>query len=150
MTDFERALAFVLRPGIEGGYVNNPVDPGGATNKGITQRVYDAWRSKKGLVPRSVEQIEDREVAAIYETGYWVPAGCPRQAWPLCLVQFDTAVNMGVQRALGFASSSEGDVDTYLRKRRAYYMNLASTKPNLQVFLRGWLNRVDALTKEIA
>lgn len=39
---FEPALAFVLR--WEGGFVDNPADPGGRTNKGITQKVYDAWR----------------------------------------------------------------------------------------------------------
>ena len=39
---FERALTFVLR--WEGGYVDHPADPGGATNYGVTQRTYDAWR----------------------------------------------------------------------------------------------------------
>ena len=32
----------------EGGYVNHPKDPGGPTNKGVTQRVYDACRKGKG------------------------------------------------------------------------------------------------------
>ena len=39
---FVAALPFVLR--WEGGFVNHPKDPGGATNKGITQAVYDNWR----------------------------------------------------------------------------------------------------------
>ena len=63
---FEASLPFILR--WEGGYVNHPNDPGGATNKGVTQRVYDDWRGKKGLARRTVKQIEDAEVHAIYKT----------------------------------------------------------------------------------
>jgi lysozyme family protein len=47
--NFERALAAVLVH--EGGYVNHPKDPGGATNKGVTQRVYDDYRLGRGLSP---------------------------------------------------------------------------------------------------
>jgi len=39
---FETALPFVLR--WEGGFVDHPADPGGRTNRGVTQRTYDAWR----------------------------------------------------------------------------------------------------------
>ena len=39
---FTASLPFILR--WEGGYVNHPADPGGATNKGVIQRVYDDWR----------------------------------------------------------------------------------------------------------
>lgn len=41
----------------EGGYVNHPKDPGGATNKGVTQRVYDGYRKRNGLPARSVKFI---------------------------------------------------------------------------------------------
>ena len=50
--EFIDALPFVLQ--WEGGYVNHPNDPGGATNKGVTQKVYDAWRAKNGLPAREV------------------------------------------------------------------------------------------------
>ena len=39
--NFERCLALVLRS--EGGYVNNPADPGGMTNLGVTKNTYEAW-----------------------------------------------------------------------------------------------------------
>jgi len=103
---FSRALARVLVH--EGGYVNDPLDPGGATNKGVTSRVYDAWRARKGLPARDVRRIEGREVAEIYRLQYWdavkgdeLPAG-------LDYALFDGAVNSGpaqsikwLQRALG-------------------------------------------------
>ena len=40
--NYAKCLAQVLH--YEGGYVDHPKDPGGPTNKGITQAVYDAWR----------------------------------------------------------------------------------------------------------
>ena len=44
---FTASMPFILR--WEGGYVNHPADPGGATNKGVTQKVYDDWRERQGL-----------------------------------------------------------------------------------------------------
>ena len=59
------ALPFVLR--WEGGFVDHPADPGGRTNKGVTQKVYNASRARLGLAPQDVKNITDAEVHAIYE-----------------------------------------------------------------------------------
>ncbi len=166
---FESSLPFILR--WEGGYVNNPNDPGGATNKGVTQTVYDDWRRKQGLPPRGVKQITDAEVQAIYDTGYWLPPRCNVLQQPLDLVQFDTAVNMGPGRAVrflqravgcavdgGFGPNTLKSVDacdlgatlvTYCNEREAYYRRLAERNPKLKIFLKGWLNRLNALRKEV-
>lgn len=45
--NFEKMLKFVLEK--EGGYVNDPNDLGGETNKGITTATYNAYRTRKGL-----------------------------------------------------------------------------------------------------
>jgi lysozyme family protein len=45
-------------------------------NKGITQKVYGTWRRDHGQAQRSVRQLEDSEMHAIYEAGYWSPARC--------------------------------------------------------------------------
>jgi len=166
---FADALPFVLR--WEGGFVNHPNDPGGATNKGVTQKVYDAWRKRQGQPVQSVAQITDAEVHALYEAGYWMPAKCPQLAGPLDLVQFDTAVNMGVGRAIRFlqtAVGAEADgaygsgtqkcVDNcdagealvaYCNAREAYYRDLAVRNPKLAVFLKGWMNRLNSLRKQV-
>lgn len=62
--NFAPALARVLVH--EGGYANHPQDPGGATMKGVTQRVYDALRNLRNLPKRSVASIEEAELQAIY------------------------------------------------------------------------------------
>jgi lysozyme family protein len=169
MPAFERSLPFVLR--WEGGYVNHPSDPGGATNRGVTQKVYDTWRGGQALPLRDVREIDEAEVHAIYGSGYWLPPHCHRLPEPLDLVQFDTAVNMGVGRAVRFlqttvkcgvdgrfgpgtARAVDGcDLGTavgeYCSHRQAYYQLLAEKNPRLQVFLNGWLNRLNALRKEV-
>lgn len=69
LPNFESCLAFVLAE--EGGFVDHPDDPGGATNMGITQSVYDAARISGGLPLRSVRAIDPAETHAIYRHRYW-------------------------------------------------------------------------------
>ena len=155
----------------EGGYVNHPADPGGATNKGVIQRVYDDWRTRQGLPKRDVRQLEDAEMHAIYEAGYWLPPRCDLLQRQLDLVQFDTAVNMGVGRAVRMLQGAlgcevDGDfgpatrraaeacslgtaIKAYCDAREAYYRRLAEQRPKMKVFLKGWLNRLNALRAEV-
>jgi lysozyme family protein len=166
---FEAAMPFVLR--WEGGFVDHPNDPGGRTNKGVTQRVYDAWRRRQGLPARDVKRIGDSEMHRIYESGYWVPPRCDLLARQLDLVQFDTAVNMGPGRAVRLLQGAVGtgvDGDfgpkteravaacdlgqamvRYCDAREAYYRGLVRQRADLGVFLRGWLNRLNALRREV-
>ena len=168
-TAFESGLPFILR--WEGGFVDHPNDPGGRTNKGVTQRVYTGWLARRGLQHRDVKGITDAEVKAIYEADYWLPPRCDELPRRLDLVQFDTAVNMGVKRAVRFLQDALGcEVDgqfgpatsqavsgcdarttlaAYCDLREAYSRRLAATKPDLQVFLRGWMNRLNSLRKEV-
>lgn len=90
-------LALTLRE--EGGYSNDPRDPGGATMKGVTKAVYDAWRRGKGLALRDVRLISDAELQDIYRSGYWTPVGAEALAAGLDLSAFDFAVNSGPARA---------------------------------------------------
>lgn len=166
---FIHSLPFVLR--WEGGYVNDPDDPGGATNKGITQRVYDEWRQRQGQQPQDVRRIDDAEVHTIYEADYWLPPRCDLLQRQLDLVQFDTAVNMGVGRAVRLLQDALGcDVDgdfgprtrtaadgcdpgttimACCDRRESYYRMLAERRPRMKKFLKGWLNRLNALRAEV-
>jgi lysozyme family protein len=95
--NFDASLAAVLKT--EAGYVNDPKDPGGATNRGVTQKVYNLWRADHGLPIQSVKLITPAEVFAIYKKQYWdrvrgdeLPSGVD-----YCV--FDFAVNSGVHKA---------------------------------------------------
>lgn len=83
----------------EGGFVNHPKDPGGATNRGVTQRVYDAFRDRIGQPRRSVRGIANDEVAEIYARQYWHPIRGDDLPSGLDYAVFDFAVNSGVKRA---------------------------------------------------
>lgn len=106
IANFARSLALVLK--WEGGYVNDPRDPGGATNRGITQAVYDAWRSEHGLVRLNVRKISEAEVAAIYRHDYWDRLKGDRLPAGLDYAAFDFAVNSGVNRAARFVQACVG------------------------------------------
>jgi len=169
MDRFETCLAFTLKS--EGGFVNNPNDPGGATNRGVTQRVYDAYRGKNNLDPRGVEFISDDEVENIYRSEYWEPCCCDLLAEGVDLCVFDFAVNAGdtrsedtLQKALGVPVTGKIDPDTVaaaqnsdpstltnslLNLRELFYRDLVAEKPHLGEFLNGWLNRVKALRQQI-
>jgi lysozyme family protein len=115
--NFPVCLADTLQ--FEGGYVDNPHDPGGATNRGITQSTYDAWRRLNKETVQSVELISDAECEAIYQQQYWLPARCDVLPSGLDLCQFDSAVNTGpveatrlLQQALGVDQDGIFGVET--------------------------------------
>lgn len=93
-----QALQLVLAH--EGGYVNHPRDPGGATNKGVTQAVYDEYRVNKGLKTRSVRSITATEVAEIYDRQYWDKVQGDRLPAGMDYAVFDYGVNSGPSRAV--------------------------------------------------
>lgn len=153
MTDFDRALAFVLL--WEGGKVDNPHDKGGRTNRGVTQRTYDGWRDDNGLPNRDVFLLEEEELQEIYRTLYWWPA--KKLDWPLCLVVFDTAVLFGPTRATSWLAAVEwakapavAMAWAILCFRRERHRDVVSRDKSQVRFLNGWMNRLNALAAEVA
>lgn len=159
--NFDRCFAEILKH--EGGYVNHPKDPGGRTNLGVTQRVYEEWIGHP-VSEQIMRSLTPQHVRALYKANYWdavkgddLPAGVD-----LCV--FDFAVNAGVNRASRYlqlmtgaivdgkigpntlrqlqqyvrAHSLPHAVDRYQDLRDAYYRKLKT----FPTFGRGWLRRV--------
>ena len=161
------ATALELTLKFEGGFVDHPSDPGGATNKGITQRTYNSFRIKKRLATKSVKFITDTEVHEIYEIMYWKPCKAEVMKLPSAVVQFDTAVLFGVggaikflQEALGVtadgifgtgtatalqANNNKQTANEIIDKRIAFHKKRVAEKPSQKVFLNGWVNRANQL-----
>ncbi len=161
----ELALAFTLNE--EGGYVDEPDDRGGATNHGVTQKTYDAYRKTLNLAPRNVRDISHQEVAGLYQQLFWRPARCDALAAPLGVCHFDWAVNHGVPGAIrtlqgslsvpvdgvfgpatcAAAGTAEPmpTVGRYLELRRTWYLSYVKADPKQAKFLPGWLARVERL-----
>lgn len=91
--NFERALTIILRE--EGGYVNDPNDPGGETNFGISKRQYPDV---------DIKNLTHEQVAAIYKRDYWDKVKGDEIPWPLCLFVFDAAVNQGCDAKANYAA----------------------------------------------
>lgn len=137
---FQLALQFVLK--WEGGYVNNPNDLGGATNKGITQKTYNSWRKTKGLSNIDIRNITDKEVQEIYYQNYWLKAGCEKMTPKFAILCFDTAVNMGVNRVSEFLKAAEYRYPEKFLLARAEKYNEFARVQSQRGFLHGWLNRL--------
>lgn len=142
--DYQKALKFVLAR--EGGYVNNPKDSGGATNKGITQATYNSWLTAHRMPLEDVKNISDKNVSDIYFRNYYVASTADKiKDFRLKLLVFDTAVNMGVSTAKLFLKQSNGDYNKYINLRVARYYAIVAKYPKNKIFLQGWLNRIKAL-----
>ncbi len=159
--NFPHALKLVLVH--EGGWSNHRDDPGGATMNGVTQVVYDAYRRDSNRTPRSVKEITEAELRAIYKRKYWdlIHADDMPSGVDYCL--FDYGVNSGpgravkdLQRALGCkvdgivgpaTSRALEDADDVrliedICDRRLRFLKSLRT---WKTFGRGWARRVDGV-----
>lgn len=169
MSRFDICLTFVLRA--EGGYSDDPVDRGGATNFGIVQRTYDVYRTRAGLPLQSVHFITALETGVIYANDYWIPSIANECPAGLDLAMFDSAVQHGPGRAVKFLqlalgikddgaagpltivamrAAAPGLVQAVIDRRRAFYAAIIANDPSQQKFAHGWENRLLALEKAIA
>jgi lysozyme family protein len=165
----------------EGGYVNNPNDRGGETNRGITIGTLNAAK-RQGLVPASVtirSLTEDLEsVRKIYNQNYYQKSKANLMPHPLAFTHFDASVHSGVggavkllQRTLnklgqklsvdgGFGPLTASALESALEKngviaitneynarREVLYRSIVSRNPSQKEFLKGWLNRLEAVKK---
>lgn len=97
---FAACLSAVLKQ--EGGYADDPRDPGGATNLGITRRTLAAWRQVSpwiDLPKAAVQALTPADAAPIYRQLYWQPVRGAELPPGLDLAMFDYAVHSGPKRA---------------------------------------------------
>ena len=156
--NFPKALAAVLVH--EGGYVNNPADPGGMTNLGCTKAV---WEEHCGhtVDEKAMRALTPNDVGPLYKRKYWdkvcgddLPAGVD-------YVVFDAAINSGAGRAAKWLQSCVGVepdggigpktlaavkafdaqqlVKDYAKRRLSFMMDL----PTWGTFGNGWTRRVN-------
>jgi lysozyme family protein len=86
---------------------NDPQDPGGATQCGLTHTDYAEYCEANGLPPGDVRHIGQTVGETIYYDSYWLPF-CPKLPPGLDLFFFDTNVNMGTRRAVMLLQASLG------------------------------------------
>lgn len=120
--------AFKAVVGEEGGYVNDPRDPGGETKYGISKRSYPQI---------DIAQLTLDQAQAIYLRDFWMPSGCESMPWERALCAFDTAVNQG-EHAEELLNAHARDAGELMAERAVRY---ASNK-EFSVYGAGWMNRL--------
>lgn len=91
----------------EGGWSKHPVDPGGATMKGVTLNTYRRFFGEH-LGEADLRSISDKELAHIYRAGYWVPVRCDDLPAGVDYAVFDSAVNSGTRNASRWLQTAVG------------------------------------------
>jgi lysozyme family protein len=143
--NFSEALRRVLKH--EGGYVDHPRDPGGATNRGITIGTLSDWLGRRAT-KAEVRNISDATVAAIYRKNYWDAVGGDSLPSGVDYAVFDYAVNSGVSRAMKHyretrTASASGTINALCDRRMRFLRGLGTW----DTFGKGWQRRVDDVRK---
>jgi lysozyme family protein len=95
----DEAIALMVR--LEGGFVDNPKDPGGATKFGITQKTLDYWRSRLASpLPANVRDLAVADASRIYELTDWAQIHGDQLPVALAVLVLNSAVNQGEETAI--------------------------------------------------
>lgn len=165
--------------GKEGGFVDDPVDRGGATKYGISLRFL---KSEGGagfdldfdgdIDGQDIRQLTIDDARTLYHRCFWRALDCDTLDRPIGEMLFDQAVNGGRVAAVKMLQAAVGHVnvdgvlgprswrrvdafvaevgmvnlvDAYREQVKHRYLQIVARNPSQQRFLRGWLNRADAL-----
>lgn len=156
MIGFDKAFEGII--GVEGGYVNDPRDPGGETKYGITKRDFPAL---------DIANITMDDAKRIYREQYWDKVYGDELPWPLALFVFDAAVNQGVEPAKRLLQKAVGTVqdgiigkNTMAAIKRADQAELCALfmadralryvgTRNFDIYGRGWFKRLFKVAMEV-
>ena len=161
--NFQKALEFVLHH--EGGFVDHPRDPGGATNLGCTKSTWEKWIGHPCEID-DIKALTADDVSPLYKQKYWDAVKADDLPTGIDYCVFDTAINSGPGRAAKFlqeaigvtADGSIGPVtmkaiqdadarqviEAYSAARLAFLKEL----PTWDAFGRGWERRVTDVRRQ--
>lgn len=165
MADAKKLIPFILR--WEGGFVDDPLDRGGATNKGITIGTFRHFFGAAATVAQ-LKNISDAQWLRIFRAGYWDPwradeivnqsiadivvdwawaSGTKtsiRQVQKLLGVTADGVVGPVTLAAIAAAPPREL-FDKIHSARVAFVDDIVRRNPSQKRFEKGWKNRINAL-----
>lgn len=153
----------------EGGYVDHPSDPGGATNMGITHKTLARWRKVTpwfNLPKAEVKALKVDEAKKIYRSLYWNAVKADALPSGVDMIVFDYAVNSGPDRAIRTLQRLVGaDVDgqigpdtlrrvnavsdlrTLINRYQDDRLRFLKSLSTFPVFGKGWTSRVERVRK---
>lgn len=140
----------------EGGYVNNPLDPGGETKFGI---------SKKSYPKLNIMELTKTQAIEIYYRDYWIKNKLDKiNNLKISELLFNLFVNIGHYATLiiikdvikksdyipyinSLNTKQQSEILNSIRQvAEHHYKSLVLKNPNLKIFLNGWLKRLNSLS----
>jgi lysozyme family protein len=152
--NFDKAFEIVV--GVEGGYVNDPNDPGGETKYGISKRSYPQL---------DIKNLTLDQAKAIYKQDYWDRVKGDDLTWPCNYLMFDFAVTSGVHQAIvTLQKTVKTDIDGVIGQKTIQLANnmgeeglalfladraiFLMSNLNFKIYGRGWLKRLFLIAKK--
>lgn len=169
MSNFNKAMKLLLTH--EGGYVDNPEDKGGPTNRGVTQKDLSEHLGRP-VSKEDVELMGINTVLDIYRKNYWDALKLDQvDSEKLSSVIFDLAVLKGIRtvvkelqdilavkpdgligpdtlKAINFSNEINTSIKLILVSQN-YFVNICTFNRNQIIFLNGWVNRTHSLINYI-
>ncbi|WP_054310012.1 glycosyl hydrolase 108 family protein [Mesorhizobium sp. 1M-11] len=140
--NFQKCLQVTLA--YEGGWADNPKDPGGATMKGITLATYQ--RFLPGATKTQLRNISAENVAKIYRQDYWQAVNADTLAAGVDLATFDGGVMSGPPRSKKWLLASLGGSDDQtVKKICAKRLGFVQSLKIWKTFGKGWARRIAAI-----
>lgn len=171
MANSSKLVPFILQ--WEGGFVNDPDDLGGATNKGITIDTFTEYKKRKGQKAPTVtdlKNISDAEWRDVFKSLYW-------DRWRADEIKSQAVANILVdwvwasgshgikrpQRLLGvkadgivgkqtIAALNAMDAATLFKMikddRAKFIDEICKARPKNEKYRKGWMNRINAIRYE--
>lgn len=151
--NFDQAFTKLL--GHEGGYVDHPSDPGGATRWGVTERV-----ARANGYTGDMKEYPQEHAKTIYKRSYWDAVRADDLPPLIRYAVFDAAVNSGarqailwLQRAIGadadgmigpqtLTMARAAQPDFALRRMLSQRLDFMCNLPTWPHFGRGWARRI--------
>lgn len=169
VVSFDTAITEVLKN--EGGYVDHPLDKGGPTNYGITQKTLSDFLGHEAT-KNEVQNLSMDVVRQIYKQNYWDRLSLSKLKDPvLASVLFDQAVNRGTRKVAEQIQSSLGvKVDgiigpitlrainerdsmkfliEFVKRSQLSYCDIVVSNPSQVVFLKGWIQRTHGYLEHV-
>lgn len=162
MADYKKLIPTVLK--WEGGFVNHPSDPGGATNSGVTlstfRNVYGKDKTVQDLKNMTREQweyifktrfwdrwkaddIDNQSIANLLVDWLWA-SGVYGIKYPqeVLGVKTDGIVGLKTLAAINYYPNKKELFDKLWNRRKKHFEGIVRNRPQSKVFLKGWLRRL--------
>ena len=162
MADYKKLIPLIKK--WEGGFVNHPNDPGGATNSGVTLSTFRSVYGKDKTV-QDLKNMTNEQWEYIFKTRFWDrwkaddidsqaianllvdwtwASGVYGIKYPqeVLVVKTDGIVGLKTLAAINYYPNKKELFDKLWNRRKKHFEDIVRNRPQSKVFLKGWLRRL--------